>query len=99
MAPSKSKSNKTAQGEFNENWESEIAEYDNECGKLEKEFREHYIILSETGTDVLTEEENEVFTLILNGVSCVEIARQTDVDYDVVIGLVEVIRAKLSLDE
>ena len=57
------------------------------------------IIINESGRSELTDEENEIITLVLNGNSCVEIAKQYEVEVDVISGLLEVIRAKLSLIE
>ena len=85
--------------EYNENWEFEIAAYDNECRRNDEEFRKHALVLRDLGTDVLTEEEKEVLTLYLNGVSCREIAKQCQVEPDIVSGLLDVISAKLSLNE
>ena len=84
---------------FNENWESEIAAYDEECRRKEEDFRKNSIIINESGRSELTDEENEIITLVLNGNSCVEIAKQYEVEVDVISGLLEVIRAKLSLIE
>ena len=83
----------------NENWESEIAAYDEECRSKEKEFYKTHIIITESGNNNLTAEENEVFTLFLNGVSCKDIAKQYEIEEEVITGLIEIIRAKLSLSE
>ena len=85
--------------EYNDNWEAEIAAYDNECRRSEEEFRKHALIIRDSGNEVLTEEENEVLTLYLNGVSCREIAKQCEVEPEIVSGLLNVISAKLSLNE
>ena len=85
--------------EYNENWEAEIAAYDSECQRHEKEFYKTHIIITESGNDRLTVEENEVLNLYLNGVSFEEIAKQYKVEVKVVTGLMEVIRAKLSLTD
>jgi len=82
---------------YNENWETEIAEYDAECKKTEKEFFEHHIVIRDSGNSELTEEENAVLVLFLNGVSCEEIAKQYKVEVEVITGLLEIVRAKLSL--
>jgi len=82
---------------YNENWEAEIAAYDAECSRIEREFYEHHLIIKESGNADLTAEENEVLTLYLNGVQCKDIAKQYDVEEEVITGLLEVIRAKLSL--
>ncbi len=85
--------------EYNENWESEIASYDNESRHSDEEFRKHALVVHDPGNEVLTEEENEVLTLYLNGVSCSEIANQCEVEPEIVSGLLDVISAKLSLNE
>jgi len=82
---------------YNENWKAEIDAYDAECQRIEKEFYEKHIIIKVSGNSELTEEENSVLTLFLNGVPCGEIAKQYNVETEVVTGLLEVIRAKLSL--
>ena len=84
---------------FNENWESEIAAYDEECHRIEKEYHENHIIVEESGSDKLTEEENEVLTLFLKGTSCSEIANIFNVEIEIITGLLEIIQAKLSLDD
>jgi len=85
--------------EYNENWEAEIAEFDKVCKRSEEEFRQHAFVIRDPGNDVLTEEENEVLTLYLNGVSCREIAKQCGAEPEIVSGLLDVISAKLSLNE
>ena len=85
--------------EYNENWEFEIAAYDNECRRNDEEFRKHALIIRDPGNDELTDEENEVLTLYLNGVSCKEIAKQCEVEQEIISGLLDVISAKLSLNE
>lgn len=85
--------------EYNENWESEIAAYDNDCRRSDKEFRKHALIVRDSGKEVLTEEEYEVITLYLDGISCSEIAKQCGVEPEIVSGLLDVISAKLSLNE
>ncbi|MFC1574253.1 hypothetical protein ACFL30_03635 [Candidatus Latescibacterota bacterium] len=83
----------------NDNWESEIAAYDEECRLNEEVFRKHSIIINKSGRSELTEEENEVITLVLSGKTCVEIANEHEVEVEVITGLLEVIRAKLSIIE
>ena len=85
--------------EYNENWKSEIASYDNECRHGDEEFRKHALKICDLGNEVLTEEEYEVITLYLKGVSCSEIAKQCGVEQEIVSGLLDVISAKLSLNE
>ena len=82
---------------FNENWEAEIAAYDSECQRLEKEFYEKHVIITESGNSELTVEENNILILFLNGISCSEIAKQYEVEEEIISGLIEIIRAKLSL--
>ena len=84
---------------FDENWEAEIAAYDKECRRHEKEFYKKHIIIKESGSDKLTEEENEILFLFLNGVSCEDIAKQSNVEPEVITALLEIIRTKLSLDD
>ena len=84
---------------FNENWEAEIAAYDEECRRREKEFLEKHVIIKGSGSKKLTDDENEVLTLFLNGVSCEDIAKQNKVEVEIVTGLLEIIRAKLSLED
>ena len=83
---------------YNPNWESEIKAYDDECKRIDEEFYDHALIINpSSGNSELTEEENQVLTMYLKGVSCREIAAQGEVDISVVTGLLEIIRAKLSL--
>ena len=84
---------------YNENWETEIAEYDAECQRIEKEFYEKHIIITESGNSELTADENEILILFLNGISCSEIAKQYKVEEGVITGLMEIIRAKLSFSD
>ena len=58
-----------------------------------------HIIIGDNGKQTLTDEENEVLTLFLTGVSCEEIANKNGIDVDIVISLLEVVRTKLSLPE
>ena len=81
---------------INENWEEAIAAYDAEYARIEKEFYGKHFIINESGNSELTEEENEVFILYLNGVPYAEIANQFSVENDVITGLIEVIKTKLS---
>ena len=82
---------------YNKSWEAEIAAYDRECRSHEEEFFKKHIMIAESGKDELTEEENEVLKLYLNGVCIEEIAIQYKVELDVITGLMEIIKAKLSL--
>lgn len=83
----------------NENWEAEIAAYDKTCEAHEREFREHFMVIDQGGHKDLSEDENEVLTLVLNGVSCVEIAKQAQIQPEEVAALLEIIRAKLSVTD
>ena len=82
---------------YNENWKTEIEAYDAECQRIEKEFYKKHIIITESGNSDLTDEENEILILFLNGVSCSEIAKQYKVEEEIVTGLMEIIQAKLSM--
>ena len=84
---------------INENWEAEIAAYDEECRRREQEFKKNHVIIKGSGSEKLTDDENEVLTLFLNGASCEDIAKQNNVEVEIVIGLLEIIRAKLSLED
>ena len=84
---------------FNENWESEIEKYDEECRRLEQKFYEKHLILKKSDRDKLTEEENEILTLCLNGVTYSEIADTFNVEIEIITGLLTIIKAKLSLDD
>ena len=84
---------------YNKNWESEIAAYDDEWYRNDEEFWKHALIIHESGSSELTDEENQVLTLYLNGVSCREIANQCEVEVEIIIGLLKVICAKLSFIE
>ena len=82
-----------------ENWEAEIAAYDEDYRLRDAEYKRYAIIVSESGNSELTEEENEVLTLYLNGVSCIDIAKQFEVEVELITGLLEIIQAKLTLIE
>jgi DNA-binding CsgD family transcriptional regulator len=91
--------NKKKNEPVNEDWEAEIAAYDAASEAEDREFRKHNIIIRESGNSELTVEENEVFALVLKGISCSEIAEQYGVEVGLITGLVEIIRAKLSISE
>ena len=80
----------------NQNWEAEIAAYDEECKSREEEFYRKHLIISDDGEKALTEEENAVFTLFLNGLTYEDITGKLNVEPGVVSGMIEVIRLKLS---
>ena len=90
---------KQKKGKFSRKWESEITAYDEECNRREKKFFEKHFIITESCTDNLTKEENDILNLYLNGVSCETIAEQSGVEIEVVTGLLEIIRTKLSLND
>ncbi len=85
--------------DINENWQADIAAYDAECEAEEREFRKKHLLIRSEGSPDLTPEENEVFDSLLRGIPCEEIAEQYGVEKDIIIGLIEVIRAKLSLSD
>ena len=80
----------------NQNWETELAAYDEECKSHEEEFYRKHLIISDKGEKALTEEENAVLTLFLSGLTCEDIAGQLNVEPDLVSGLIEIVRLKLS---
>lgn len=86
-------------GGVNENWEAEIAKYDAEQAAVEENFRKHYLLFGGAENADLTEDENAVFGMVLQGIPLSEIAEQAGVDEDTIAGLVEIIRAKLSLSD
>ena len=90
------KKKKTISG-VNANWEAEIEAYDEDCRLRESEYRSHTFNVTESVSSELTDDENEVLTLFLSGVSCPEIAKRFEVEEELITGLLEVIRAKLSL--
>jgi len=90
---------KSKEKSFNKNWKKEIAGYDDKCKQSEEDFYKHNIIIPESGFSELSEEENDVLILFLNGISCEEIAKQFEVETEIITGLLEIIRAKLSLNE
>lgn len=89
----------THQDDFNPNWEAEIAAYDDACEKQEREFSRHFMVITEAGHKSLSADENEVLKLFLNGLTSKEIARQAKVDPEEVAALLEIIRAKLSMEK
>jgi len=64
-----------------------------------KKYLSKHVIVSGSDNSGLTVEENEVLELFLNGVSCGQIASQYEVEEEVITGLLEIIRAKLSLGD
>lgn len=86
-------------GEYNENWEAEIAAFDAETRKQEETFRKTHLVMDDEGYPNLTEEENELIALYLRGTSCEEIAEQFDVEIETVESNIEIIKAKLSLED
>ena len=57
------------------------------------------MVITKAGHASLTDEENEVLRLFLNGVTCEDIAKQHQIEVELVTGLLEIIRAKLSLEK
>ena len=82
----------------NPDWEAELAAYDTARENEEREYRSHHLVIPESGSGDLTDEENEVFLGVLRGLSADEIAEMHGVEVSIVIGLVEIVRAKLALD-
>ena len=85
--------------DFNKYWESEIAAYDAECKKHETDFLKKHMVVPESGLKELDDAENEVLRLVLQGLTCEKIARETDTETEMVKGVLEIIRAKLALDD
>jgi DNA-binding CsgD family transcriptional regulator len=94
MPPSRKKKE-----EYNPDWESEIAAYDAECSARDAEFSKKHMVIKDSVNQDLTPEENEVFELVLKGATFAEIAEMYDVEEEVISGLMEIIRAKLSLSD
>ena len=87
------------ESDINQNWESEIAAYDKACDQLEREFRENFVIITDSGHSALSKDENEILKLYLNGIPCNEIAEQYGIDENILSGMLEIIRAKLTLQK
>jgi hypothetical protein len=85
--------------DYNENWEAEIAAYDEECQIREKEFIKKHIMFDETGSVDLTDEENNLLSLYLDGTPYDEIAKNCEIDEEEVDAYMEIIRLKLSQSE
>jgi DNA-binding CsgD family transcriptional regulator len=83
----------------NENWEAEIAAYDAECRARDAEFYKTHMVIKDPVSSDLTAEEQEVFNLVLKGASCSEIAEKYEVEVELITGLLEIIRAKISLSD
>ena len=86
-------------GEYNENWEAEIAAFDADIRKQEETYRKSHLVMDEGGYSCLNEEENELIALYLKGSSCEDIAEQMDVEIDVVESSIELIKAKLAIED
>ncbi|MDP2984586.1 MAG: hypothetical protein Q8O92_14805 [Candidatus Latescibacter sp.] len=84
---------------LNENWEAEIAAFDAECRARDDEFNKTHMVVKDPASSDLTAEEQEVFNLVLKGESCSEIAEKYEVEVELITGLLEIIRAKLSLTD
>lgn len=87
--------------EYNKNWEAEIAAYDAECEAGDREFARKHIPFESSMAEGagLTEDEVAVFDMVLRGIPLSEIAAQAEVEEGEVVGLIEIIRAKLSLSD
>jgi hypothetical protein len=85
--------------DFNPDWEKEIGKFDAECELSEREFRKRHLIIGSDGKNELAPEENDVLTLYLSGMSLEAIAEQNQVELELVTGLMEIIKAKLSLND
>ncbi len=94
-----SASRKKSEEVYNENWEAEIAAYDAECRAREADFKKTHLVFKDSGSSDLTEEEQVVFDLVLKGSTCSEIAENLGVEVELITGLLEIIRAKLSLSD
>jgi DNA-binding NarL/FixJ family response regulator len=86
-------------GEYNENWEAEIAAFDADMRKQEETFRKTHLVMDEEGYPCLNEEENELIALYLKGSSCEDIAEQLEIEIDIVESSIELIKAKLSIED
>jgi len=84
---------------YNENWKSEIAAYDEKYRHRELDFYKNHIIIKDSGIEKLTKEENEILILYLNGLSCSEIAKKFNIETELITSLMEIIKAKLSMDD
>ena len=80
-------------------WEKQIAAYDKKCRKLEREFQGHHIVINDKNDERLTEEENVILSHLLSGVTCEDMAQELGVETQDVIGIVEVIRTKLIIED
>ena len=85
--------------DFNKNWESEIAAYDEVCNRQDREYREHFMVIKDSGHSSLTKDENEILQLFLNGIPCYEIAERYGVEENILWGMLEIIRSKLSSEK
>jgi len=80
-------------------WERKIAAYDEECRERERAFLSHHVVITDKKHERLTEEENVVFNHLLNGVTCEEMAKEIGIETSEVVGIIEIIRAKLSIED
>ncbi len=84
--------------DFNPNWEAEISDYDEQCKTLDREYYAHHLVVNSKIREALKDEERLILDLFLSGMSCEEIAKQNQVMVEVVTGLLEIIQAKLSIE-
>ena len=82
-----------------EEWKKKLAAYDDECREREREFQSHHIVITDKKHERLAEEENVVFNHLLSGTTCDEMAAEIGIETEGVIGLVAVIRTKLSIED
>jgi DNA-binding NarL/FixJ family response regulator len=85
--------------EYNMNWENDIKSFDDECRARDDEFHKTHMVIKDPASSDLTEDEQAVFELVLKGATCSEIAEKYEVEVEVITGLLEIIRAKLSLTD
>jgi len=90
---------KKKKNSYNENWKSEIGAYDKKCRQQELDFYKNHIIIKDSGIEKLTKEENEILVLYLSGLSCSEIAKKFKIETELITSLMEIIKAKLSMDD
>jgi DNA-binding CsgD family transcriptional regulator len=85
--------------EYNMNWENDIKAFDDECRASDAEFYKTHMVVKDPAVSDLTEDEQEVFEMVLKGATCAEIAEKYEVEVELITGLLEIIRAKLSLTD
>ena len=80
-------------------WEKLLAAYDDDCRTREREFQGHHIVINDKTDERLTEEENVILNHLLSGVTCEDMAQELGIETQDVIGVVEVIRTKLIIED